>query len=238
MPDYRLLLAGDVAVVVEFGNRADLELSAKVLALARRLDQLRIIGVTETVPTIRSLLVHYEPTVISLAVLEARILEAMQDLPRAEQSGRMWQLPVCYDPAIAPDLELVADKVGLSATQVVDRHCGAPYHVYMLGFLPGLAYMGDVSSELAMPRRESPRAMIPAGSLGIAGQMTCIYPMDTPCGWHLIGRSPVQLWDAKRQGSTLLSAGDQVTFEPVSLREYERLRGRAKEGILHVAPSQ
>jgi KipI family sensor histidine kinase inhibitor len=104
----------------------------------------------------------------------------------------------------------------------------------MLGFLPGLAYLGDVPAELSLPRRESPRAKIPAGSLGIAGTLTCIYPMETPCGWHLIGRSPVALWDKSREKGALLTPGDRVRLKPVSMREYERLLGRAEAGALQV----
>jgi inhibitor of KinA len=236
MPDYRFLLAGDTAVVVELGNRIDLKLSAQVLSLARRVAELKIDGVIETVPTIRSLIIYYEPLRVSCTGLQEWIVEAIETLDRLEPAGRKWRLPVCYDPAVAPDLRYVARQTGLSRAQVVERHCGLTYHVYMLGFLPGLAYMGDVPTELALPRRASPRAKIPAGSLGIAGHMTCIYPMDTPCGWHLIGRSPIRLWEARRLTGALLAPGDHVTFEPVSLVEYERLLRVAEEGILQIVP--
>jgi KipI family sensor histidine kinase inhibitor len=235
MSDYKLLVAGDTALVVEFGNRIDLQLSTKVVALARCLNELRIKGVTEIVPTIRSLIIYYEPLILTATALEEYVRAAVHDLPSAESTGRLWQLPVCYNSAVAPDLSHVAEQTGLSTNQVIERHCAVTYYVYMLGFLPGLAYLGDVPDELALRRRESPRGSIPAGSLGIAGNMTCIYPMKTPCGWHLIGRSPVQLWDLRRQMGALLAAGDQVELEPVSLREYERLLERAALGTLQIA---
>jgi inhibitor of KinA len=236
MPDYKMLLAGDTALVIEFGDCVDLHINAKVLSLHRRLNELCLDGIIETVPTIRSLIVYYDPLALSTAALQAQILELMQELQCTEQSGRFWQLPVCYDTQVAPDLPDVAARTGLSEAQVIERHSAATYHVYSLGFLPGLAYMGDVPAELALPRRESPRPKIPGGSVGIAATMTCIYPMDTPCGWHLIGRSPVALWDRKREAGALLTPGDNVNFKPVSLREYEHLLISANDGALQIAP--
>ncbi len=117
---------------------------------------------------------------------------------------------------------------------MTERHSSLIYHVYMLGFLPGQAYMGDVAAELALPRRQVPRLTIPAGSLAIAATMTCIFPMATPCGWHLIGRSPVALW-SKREGA-LLGPGDRVAFKPISLPEYEALAAKAAAGTLEIRP--
>jgi KipI family sensor histidine kinase inhibitor len=119
---------------------------------------------------------------------------------------------------------------------VIERHSAVTYHVYMLGFLPGQAYMGDVPAELALARRESPRLKIPAGSLAIASAMTCIFPMETPCGWHLIGRSPVALWEGGPRPRALLAPGDKVSFAPLSLREYERLLAKAADGTLKIFP--
>jgi len=246
MSKYIFRLAGDTAIVVDFGNRIDFRLNKNVLFLVQRLNESKIDGVMECVPTIRSLTVHYEPLTISCMALQERLTIILRGLPDFELAGlsrsiqgakgKFWRLPVCYDPTFALDLTYVAERTGLSATQVVERHSGATYHVYMLGFLPGLAYLGDLPEELALPRRENPRPMIPGGSVGIATQMTCVYPMKTPCGWHIVGRSPVQLWDARRQDGALLAAGDQVNFEPVSVREYERLCAEAQEGRLRIAP--
>jgi inhibitor of KinA len=234
MAEYKVLLAGDTALVVDFGDRVDLQLSAKVLALARRLTALHIPGVIETVPTIRSLIIYYEPLSLPAAALQEHILRIVQDLPTAESAARTWQLPVCYDPALAPDLGDVADKTGLSQDQVVALHSSVTYHVYMLGFLPGLAYLGDVPAQLGLPRRQNPRPKIAGGSVGIAGNLTCIYPMDTPCGWHLLGRSPVPLWDLRRDSAALLAAGDKVKLKPISLREYERDLSSARSDPMRV----
>ncbi len=235
MLEYRVLAAGDTALVVEFGDRVDRELSAAVLSLAQALDAERIAGVVETVPTFRSLMVHYEPLVLPAASLAARIDEHMQKLKAREVIGRVWQLPVCYDPRFAIDLDDVARRAALSRQQVVERHSGPIYHVYMLGFLPGQAYMGEVAAELALDRLEIPRTSIPAGSLAIAARMSCVFPRETPCGWRVIGRCPIPLWDPA-QATALLAPADKVMFVPVSVREYETLAARASQGVLRIEP--
>ena len=174
-------------------------------------------------------MVCYDPLVLPAAALVAHIDELMQGgLEGSEAFGRCWSLPVCYDSAFAPDLDHVAALTGLSAAQVIERHSALTYHVYMLGFLPGQAYMGDLPAELVLPRRETPRPKVPAGSLAIATTMTCIFPLETPCGWHLIGRSPVALWENAPSPRALLAPGDKVTFGPVSLREYEDSGARGR----------
>jgi inhibitor of KinA len=244
MPQYRFLTAGDTALVVEFGDQVDRRLSGLVLALARRLGEIRLDGIVETVPTFRSLMVHYDPLLLPSALLEARIAELMEGLDAAEPAGRAWSLPVCYDAEFAPDLGEVSARAGLTPTQAIEWYSAVTYHVYMLGFLPGQAYMGDVPAELAFARREIPRQRIPAGSLAIALTMSCIFPRATPCGWHIIGRSPVVLWqgwpDVAYGGGSgtgaLLAPGDKVTFAPVSLREYEHLAAKAAAGTLQILP--
>jgi KipI family sensor histidine kinase inhibitor len=236
MLDFKVLAAGDTALVVDFGNRIDLHLSSKVLALADELRALQIAGIVEIVPTIRSLSVYYEPLVLAPATLEAHIAALVPTLRDGAHQGRTWRLPACYDVEVAPDLADVAARAGLTPAQVIERHSSVTYHVYMLGFLPGLAYLGDVPRELALPRRENPRPRIPAGSIGIASAMTCVYPKDTPCGWHLIARSPVALWDPRRPHGALLAPGDRVSFAPVSLRELEQLSQQAKDGSLVIEP--
>jgi len=227
MTEYNVLAAGDTALVVDFGNTVDLNVSAKVLALAERLNDLKIDGVIETVPTIRSLSIYYEPLTVSATRLERQVADILENLDEEPETGRTCDIPVCYDPELAPDLEHVASQCNIDPARVIEIHSSRTYHVYMLGFLPGLAYLGDLPPELSLPRRATPRPRIPAGSLGIGGKLTCIYPMATPCGWHIIGRSPTPLWDATLSRGALLRAGDKVKFEPVSLREYRRSRGIA-----------
>lgn len=236
--DYRLLPAGDTALIVEFGSRVDRRLNGLVLALAHRLTEAKIAGVIECVPTFRSLSVYYDPLLLPFSALAARIGELMDGLSVVETEGRSWRLPICYDEGIAPDLGHIAAHCGLTPGQVVERHSAVDYHVYMLGFLPGQPYLGDVATELALPRRQSPRTRIPAGSVAIAMNLTCMFPNETPCGWHLIGRCPVRLWDIRSaESKSLLRPGDKVRFTPVSLREYEDLSARIANGELTIMPS-
>jgi inhibitor of KinA len=231
MQGYRLLPAGDTALVVEFGDGIDQSLSARVLALSDRLGALGLVGITETVPTFRSLMIEYDPLILPPATLARTIARLVQDMPVVAQPGRSWRLPACYDATLAPDLAYVASECGLTPGAVIERHCAVTYHVYMLGFLPGQAYMGDLAPELALPRRKTPRMQIAPGALAIANKMTCIFPRNTPCGWHLIGRSPVPLWRNTPDPRALLSPGDKVTFAPVSLREYEGLLAGATDNL-------
>ncbi len=237
MPEFRVLPAGDTALVVEFGDHIDRRLSTWVLALARRLDEARVNGVVETVPTIRSLIVHYDPLTLSADSLKERIAELIRGLHVTGETVRHWQLPVCYDREIAPDLESIAECAGISPAQLVELHIATNFHVYMLGFLPGMAYLGVLPPVLStFPRMPTPRMKVPAGSLGIANTLTCIYPVDTPAGWHLIGRSPVPLFTRRPEVTTLLQPGDKVTFTPVSMREYEALMAKAAAGTLTIEP--
>lgn len=231
MQTYKLLPAGDTALVVEFGDGIDQCVSAKVLALADRLTGRAPAGIIETVPTFRSLLIHYDPLLLATDLLARTVAQLADDLPPRTQPGRAWRLPACYDASVAPDLAHVAAECGLSPAQVIERHSAVPYHVYMLGFLPGQAYMGDLAPELSLPRRKTPRTQIAPGALAIATRMTCIFPRSTPCGWHIIGRSPVALWRNAPQPHALLSPGDKVTFAPISLREYERISAQAPESF-------
>ncbi len=218
MTAYRLLNAGDTAVVVEFGEAIDRSLNALVLALDRRLSAER--WIFETVPTFRSLMIYYDPDAISYADIAGRIADHISELEVVEHSSRTWRLPVCYDVEMAPDLNDVAAYTGLRADQIVERHSGPLYHVYMLGFLPGLAYMGDLSPEMQVPRLQSPRLRIPAGSLGIAMAMSLIMPRETASGLNLIGRSPVAMWHGN---AALVKPGDKVIHQPISLREFDQL---------------
>jgi KipI family sensor histidine kinase inhibitor len=220
----RFLAAGDTALVVEYGNRIDRRLSERVLRLAERIGEHRLPGVTETVATFRSLLVHYDPLVTSGAELRTAIGALIDDGSAAARPRRHFLIPACYEPACAPDLDEVARRAGMSSEAVVAAHCGQDYHVYAIGFLPGYAYMGDVVPELALPRRSDPRVRVPPGSVAIAAGMTGIYPIESPGGWHLIGSTAVRLFDPGWAEPSLLRPGDAVRFVPVSRDEYERAR--------------
>ena len=235
-PQARFLPGGDTALVVEFGDRVDQHLSGLVLALAQRLRAAAIPGVVETVPTFRSLMVHYDPLRLRQAELKRRLAPLLDGLEAAESAGRRWRIPACYDESLGLDLGDVAGRTGLSVGEVVARHSATTFHVYMMGFLPGLPYLGGLPPEFALPRRENPRIKVPSGAIAVAMAMTVIYPLESPGGWHILARTPAPLWDMRRTPPAPLAAGDKVVFEPVSLGDYAALLARAAAGDLELVP--
>jgi inhibitor of KinA len=226
----RFLSAGDRALVVEFGDAIDRTLSHEVLRLAEIIGAAAIAGVVETVPTFRSLLVHYDPLVTTRADLEKTVTLLLDRAPEPRRSGRLWRIPFCTEGEFAPDLAEVARLTGLTKDAVIARHSGVRYHVYMLGFLPGFPYLGDLPPELALPRRADPRLRVPAGSIAIATSLSAIYPYESPGGWHLIGTTPVRLFDIARPRPALLAAGDAVEFEPIDAAAFAAIRRLVERG--------
>ena len=219
----RFLPSGDTALVVEFGDRIDRGLNAAVIGLAERIRAADLGGVTETVPTFRSLLVHFDPLATSAERLTEQISGLIEGNAAAPASGRLWRIPVCHDADFAPDLAEVAAKAGLTPDEAIARHGAERYHVYMIGFVPGFPYLGDLPEALQLPRRENPRVKVPAGSVAIAAGMTAVYPYESPGGWHLIGRTPAPLFDSRAEPPALLRPGDAVLFEPIPKAEFERI---------------
>jgi inhibitor of KinA len=231
----RFLAAGDRALVVEFGDRIDRALSAEVLRLDASLRSNGLAGVVETVPTFRSLMVHYDPLVTTRADLEHAIAGVLDREPGSRGTGTLWRVPVCYDGEFAPDLAEVARLTGLSPGEVVALHSGTRYHVYMLGFLPGFPYMGDLPARLALPRRADPRVRVPAGSIAIATTLTAIYPYESPGGWHLIGATPIRLFDPERAQPALFTPGDAVQYEPVDAAAFASIKTAVDNGSYQIA---
>ncbi len=205
---------GDAAVLVELGNALDAALNARVHALARRVETLR--GVSVTVPGYATLLVEYEPALCEYDALCHEIVQAMdtQDAPAA-QAARVIEIPSRYGGADGPDLDFVARHNGITTDEVIALHTRVLYQVFMLGFAPGFPYLGIVDEKIAAPRLETPRSRVPAGSVGIAGRQTGIYPRASPGGWRLIGRTDVKMFDPMQEPPTLLRAGDRVRFARV-----------------------
>ena len=217
----RFLMAGDSAWVVEFGDEISQEVNRKVHALASALGKASLPGLGEAVPTYRSLLIHYDPLRLScdeVKTFVSEVLQKCEEKPSFEP--RVVEVPVVYGGEFGPDIEFVAEHNGLSVEEVISLHSGAAYTVYMLGFAPGFAYLGGMPEAIATPRLETPRTLVPAGSVGIAGEQTGIYPIATPGGWRLIGRTPLKLFDPEHDPPTLLKAGDLVRFVPISEGEY------------------
>jgi len=220
----RFLSAGDRALVVEFGDRVDRKLSEDVLRLNATVRSRALEGVIETVPTFRSLMIHFDPLVITRGRLELSIEGLLGDDSGSQIDTRFWHIPVCYEGELAPDLVEVAQLTGLTPSDVVAMHSGTIYHVYMLGFLPGFPYLGDLPAELSLPRRADPRVRVPPGSIAIATSLSAIYPYESPGGWHLIGTTPLRLFDLDQPKPALLAPGDAVLFQAVDRTHYDRIR--------------
>jgi inhibitor of KinA len=235
--DARFLPAGDTAMVVEFGDEIDRTLSERVLRLAEQIRGAAIAGVIETVPTFRSLMVHYDPLATSGTRLADDIRALVGGVASRARRRRLWRLPACYAPNCAPDLPAVAERTGMRAADVIERHARTRFHVYMIGFVPGYPYMGDLPPELQLPRRADPRTRVPAGSIAIASSLTAVYPVESPGGWHLIGATPVRLFDSSWEHPSLLAPGDAVRFEPISFDEFQSI-GAAVAAGRHASASE
>ena len=228
MDNMKILPAGDRALVADFGNVISEDVNRKVNALKKSLLAAKVAGVREMIPTYRSLLVEYNPSVISMQDLSRRIEAASLEGAGVEaEKKRVLEIPCCYGGQYGEDLAGLAELTGLSEKEIIDIHAGTEYRVYMLGFLPGFVYLGGMDERIAAPRLKSPRVSIPAGSVGIGGSQTGVYPMASPGGWRLIGMTPVDFYDPKREKPVLCEAGDYIRFVPISPEEYERQK---KEG--------
>jgi inhibitor of KinA len=224
----RYLPLGECALLVEFGDTIDLEVNRRVVSMGDAILRARIRGVEELVPTYRSLLVRYDPLRIGYERLVFRVKDIERKLKKSsvKLEGRRTKIPVVYGGEFGPDLEHVARVHGLSEEQVVKLHSGREYRVYMLGFVAGFPYLGEVPDEIATSRLETPRLRVPAGSVGIAEKQTGVYPCEAPGGWQIIGRTPLVLFNPKKQPPALLAPGDLVRFVPVSVSQFEALRNQ------------
>ncbi len=233
----RFLEQGDTGLVLVFGDSINRETSARVTRADRRLldeiDAGSLHGIVEIVPAYCSLTVIFDPLSLPRRQLKDQLLQLLDDdLDAAAQPTREWQLPVCYDPEYGPDLDAVARTRELTTAEVIALHAGRTYCVYMIGFLPGFPYMGDLDPALLMPRRKDPRVRVPRGAVAITGLQTAIYPWESPGGWQLLGRCPLPLFDAQRNRPALLAQGDLVVFTPVAKAEYQQLHAAATAGTL------
>ena len=220
----RLLHAGESCIVVEFGNSIDMEINERVQALRKKIESSPFAGFLETVPTYRSLAVCFDPLKISsFENLEKSLLQMSENLETGkEKDEELLIVPTCYEGDFAPDIGKVAEHAGLSVDEVVRRHSGTDCYCYMLGFVPGYSYLGGMDTTLETPRLKEPREKIPAGSVAIGGKQTGIYPIESPGGWNLIGKTPLCLFAPKRNPAIFLEAGMWVRFVPIDAAEFER----------------
>jgi KipI family sensor histidine kinase inhibitor len=215
-------LMGDRGLLLEFGDEISREINEKVRRMALAIQVEAIEGIIDTIPTYRSLLVIYDPTALSIEDLKKRlgsIEEGLRETPLAEP--KLIRIPVVYGGGYGPDLEGVAKYLQDTPEEVIRLHCSKPYLIYMIGFMPGFPYMGELPQALAIPRLKTPRLIVPKGSVAIAQRQTGIYSMESPGGWHILGRTPVELFDPEKDPPTLLQMGDSVQFYSITEKEFE-----------------
>jgi inhibitor of KinA len=227
----RFLPCGDLALSVEFADEISREASARALALEYLIQQKALAGVTETVPTFRSLLVYFDPHVVGWVDLVASLRTLCgQALPDVLPPARTVELPCCYGGALGFDLDAVAKQIGLPSADVARLHASADYYVYFVGFTPGLPYMTGMPERLNIPRLVQPRVKTPPGSVSIGGMQCCIYSVESPGGFWVLGRTPVRLYDPSSADPILLRAGDHVRFRMIDRSEYDSIEAASAEG--------
>src|SRR5215469_13249878 len=230
LPVPRLLPSGDAAVTVEFSRNIDEAANERVLALDRALSETPIEGVTETVPTYRSLLVHYDPLRIGFDALGEKLVALAQQPSAQTEMGQHWRIPVAYGGENGIDLEDVAKALKTTPDDIVARHVAGHYRVAMIGFSPGWSYLSGLDKFLTMPRRQNPRLMTPAGTISIGGIQTGIQCVAAPSGWHLLGRTAVRTYQLHRDPIFLLKPGDRVTFVAVDAKMFAEQDRAAEAG--------
>jgi inhibitor of KinA len=221
---HRIVRAGDSAFVVEFEARIDPTVNAQAIALAEAVHAAGVAGVRDVVPTYRSVAIHFDPLRTNIDALTEHIERSLSSADSTPGVTRPpIPIPVCYGGELGPDLPAVAAFARCSEAAVIHTHAATTYRVFMLGFVPGFAYLGIVDERIAMPRHPVPRVRVPARSVAIAGVQTGIYPTETPGGWQIIGRTPLEPFDPNRPEPFLMKAGDSVQFYPIERAEYDRV---------------
>ena len=232
---YHIFPLGDSALTIDFGNVIDEQINAQVLELFRITQALKLPGIRDLVPAYSSLTIHYDLVAIkgdrlfpsAFEMLSTQMIGILNDhsLDAASRKPEIKRIPVCYEEAFGPDLSFIEGERKKPVEEIIRLHAEKVYRVYMTGFLPGFPYMGRVDEKIAVPRKPAP-VPVAAGSVGIAGMQTGIYPLASPGGWQIIGRTPVTIFDRDRREPVLLQPGDEVQFYPITRYEFENYKGR------------
>lgn len=222
-------------MLIVFGDTISAEINQRISSTVQLIRAQRIEGIVDMIPAFVSLLINYNPLVISYDALKKRLEKILQlETKASETVKRVFEIPVCYGGEYGPDLKNIAAHAGLSEREVIDIHTSCDYLIYMLGFLPGFCYLGGLDERIHTPRLETPRLKIPAGSVGIGGKQTGIYPMDSPGGWQLMGKTPVKTYDPERDPAILVQAGEYIRFVEIGEAEFKRIAGLVEKNEYQV----
>lgn len=235
LPAYKILPLGDTALVIDFGNIVSHSLNDRIISLFKNLQKNPLEFMTEAVPAYSSLAVYYDIVRARKKIPEEKTVfdwmknEVRQFLENEKTDTvfekRVVKIPVCYEKEFATDMDWISEKLKLSPEEVIQLHTSKSYRVYMLGFLPGFAYLGEVDDKIVLPRKPQPQHVI-AGSVGIAGKQTGVYPFDSPGGWQIIGRSPLKFFNKEKKEPTLVNAGDTIEFFSITKDEFNDIKRR------------
>ncbi len=229
MQKTKMMPAGDSSLLIAFEQEVNPEINRKITSLVRLIRDQHIEGILDMIPSYCALLINYDPRMVSYKKLTERIERLLKmEVQATNERKRVFEIPVCYGGEFGPDLQQIADHAGMTVDEVISIHTSRDYLIYMLGFLPGFCYLGGLDERIHTPRLATPRIKIPAGSVGIGGSATGIYPLDSPGGWQLMGNTPVKTFDANREVPILLQAGDYIRFVPISREEYDSIKAQVE----------
>lgn len=236
MDQYKFYIEGDSSILIVFGDAISARTNQRIAATVRLIREQKIEGIVDMIPAFVSLLINYNPLVISYDSLRERLEAILQMKTESlDTVRRVFEIPVCYGGEYGPDLGIIAKNAGLSEREVIDIHTSCDYLIYMLGFLPGFCYLGGLDERIHTPRLKTPRLKIPAGSVGIGGSQTGIYPMESPGGWNLMGMTPVRTYDPERDVPILVQAGDYIRFVEIDEAEFSRINKAVEAGEYKVS---
>lgn len=231
MQKFKILTAGDSSILIEFGNEISPKINQRIASTVQMMRQQQIEGVIDIIPAFCSLVINYDPRVVSYEEITKRMEKLLKmDIKTETSSKKVYEIPVCYGGEYGPDLAFIAENAGLTQEEVIKIHSSRDYLIYMLGFLPGFCYLGGLDERIHTPRLANPRLKINAGSVGIGGSQTGIYPLDSPGGWQLMGMTPVKTYDPERAVPILVEAGDYIRFIPIDEAEYLRIKELVEKG--------
>nr|WP_321410000.1 5-oxoprolinase subunit PxpB [uncultured Carboxylicivirga sp.] len=226
--EFNYHILGDSAVLIRLEQKISPRILEQVNTFTQAIQSLELKGITQVLPSYCDVTIYYDPLLISLPKLLKTIKKIkVENFSHNKKEVRLIHIPVCYDIIVGLDIESVAEHHQIKIETLIEKHCSNKYLVYMLGFTPGFAYLGGLNPQLATPRKQTPRKLIPAGSVGIAGNQTGIYPIDSPGGWQIIGQTPIKMFDINRKPEVFIQSGDYIQFDPITIEKFNKIKESA-----------